>query len=172
VIKMMMCDEYLSHLAAFADQRINEPVKLLLFLFIGRGRIENDDFAAADYIAVRVRRRRQRGRLDGKEKNAGAKFYSPHHSVLSFGSSCERCGQIINTLYIFGERSDDVQSGRSHNYLTALPTRISISGAYPLGGFKLARFDSRFLSFGQPGQEKPRIESARRERRRNPSASR
>ena len=172
MIGVKMSDDNLSHSPPFSHQPIDKRVERLLLFFVGRSRIDDDELVAADDVAVGVSSRRQGRRSYREKKNARAKLDAPNRCPLRFGDCGERGLQFFDSIGVLGQRSNDVKRGRRQRYLAVLPLVKSIRRPDPLTGFKFARFDQRLLPIGHPGEKEPRVETARCESGRHPSAGR
>src|SRR5436853_2431691 len=150
VIIMMMSQEYLANAAAFFGQIFEKAVQPLLLFLIRRSRIYYDDLLASDYVAVGMSRRWKRRGLERKHEDTRPQLDANHQASACLRNRRKRFSQTVDIIRVQSKRLDDVQGGRRHYDLAALPTIIRFGRANPFTFGKLSLYYSGVLSIRKP----------------------
>src|SRR5205085_11829279 len=115
-----MRQDDLAHVVPFSNQFVNTGGERRLFLFVGRAGIDDDEFARAHEVSVRVRRGRLGRRADGEADEAGQEFDPAHGFAARLWHAQETLNEIISQA--ISERLD----GRSEEHTSELQSQSNL----------------------------------------------
>ena len=163
VVWMQVRQDNFTNFAAFREQFVNALSQRELLVFVRRGGVENDDFRAADKVAIGVRGGRFGGRPHGETDKAGMKFDAARRFAMRLRQRQQTRAYIVSQTV--AQSPERVQDRRHDNDLGAFPTGHRAGGGNPFARFQFAAVFGVGLLFARTiDEKKPGVKAARRER--------